>query len=109
MKSADCFDTTKVERWRLTASILGILIEELIIWGTENSGAVGKAANPGGSSSRTLMVFIHIPVMQMGDLQIKTGPALGSCGEIPHKFVRNIFLALRMSTTIWEGEFEGKI
>jgi hypothetical protein len=57
-------------------------------------------APPGGSSESTLAVFIQVPFAQMGDLLLKTDPALRAVREKPACLVRNIDLAKKLSTHI---------
>jgi hypothetical protein len=57
-------------------------------------------AFPGGSSQSTLAVFIQVPFAQMGDLLVKTDPALRVERENPAYLVRNIDLTEKLSTHI---------
>jgi hypothetical protein len=57
-------------------------------------------ALPGGSSESTLAVFIQVPFAQMGDLLVKTDPALRAVRENPACLVRNIDLSKKLSTHI---------
>lgn len=57
-------------------------------------------ALPGGSSESTLAVFIQVPFAQMGDLLVKTDPALRVERETPACLVRNIDLTEKLSTDI---------